>query len=206
MKSMINVEKLTVKKRGTTICSIKSLDVQPCQRIAILGPNGSGKSTFLRVLAGLEQEFHGKCTVNSPQIERVYVHQNPFLFRGSVVSNVTYGLRARKRTESSALDTAGSILRKLGIANLSNRDVCNLSGGEKRRVAIARAVILRPQLLLFDEPFAEIDDDGVSKIVGLLEELTESTVLIASPTPISDRIDAREFHLLNCVERNPSMD
>ncbi len=195
MTAMINVRNLTVEKRGATICSIDLLEVPPRQRIGIIGPNGCGKSTLLRVLAGLEKKFNGTCTVDVPQSERVYVHQNPYLFRGSVVSNVMYGLRIRRLNSTDASDRATKILQKLGIQHLADRDVQNLSGGEKRRVAIARAAILKPQLLLLDEPFAEIDDDGVSRIISLIDELTESTVLISSPTSLSNAKTESELHL-----------
>jgi len=181
---MIKVRDLKVRKQQKTICHMAELDVAVGERATIVGANGCGKSTLLRVLGGLETEFTGQCTVATPMRERCYVHQSPYLFRGSVLSNATYGLRARGFGKMEAVRLASEILDRLGLLALNNQSSLHLSGGERRRVAIARALVLKPRLLLLDEPFADLDRDGSLALVAELERLEQSSdcsILISSP-------------------------
>ncbi len=180
-KKMIRVENLHVEKNGRTICSVTKVDVSEGERVAIGGCNGSGKTTFLRVLSGLEADYHGQVHVDASSQERTYVHQSPYLFRGTVMFNVTYGLRPRGLHRAAREQAAHACLERLGIDHLSDRLVTHLSGGEIRRVAIARALVLRPRLLLLDEPFADMDDRGAADLLATFQELTDSTILVASP-------------------------
>lgn len=192
---MIELDELRVVKGGRTICHVSRLAIASGERVAILGPNGSGKTTLLRVLAGLETDYAGRCTIDALWRDRVYVHQSPYLFRGTVMFNATYGLRVRGVNRTEGRRRANELLERLGLSFLARQRVTNLSGGERRRVALARALILRPRLLLLDEPLADLDDDGVAAVSAALEELPESTVLVASPTILPSGLTSREFLL-----------
>ena len=154
---LIQIKDLKVVKNGRTICSVPEILVNEGQRLAFIGKNGSGKSTFLRVLAGFEKDCLGTCKISAPKKERVYVHQSPYLFRGTVLFNVKYGLRARRYSHRTSEKVARQWLEALGAQGLAGYRVHELSGGEKQRVALARAFSLEPRLLLLDEPLSELD-------------------------------------------------
>ena len=192
---MIDINGLRVIRNGRTICSVSELEIAPGERVAILGPNGSGKTTLLRVLSGLEANFAGRLSVNALRKDRVYVHQSPYLFRGTVLFNVTYGLRQRGTNRAERERMALQWLQRLGVGNLSRRRITHLSGGERRRVALAQAMILRPRLLLLDEPLAEMDEQGAAAVLAALDELNESTILVASPTAVLQGLTTRDYQL-----------
>ena len=174
---MIEVSQLRVERGGKTICAVDRLAVEPGGRLTVLGANGSGKTTLLRVMAGLTGDYSGTCRVATGRRELTYVHQHPLLFRGSVLTNVRYGQRPGGR---DALDW----LRLVGMEHLADRSTSNLSGGEIRRVALARALAVEPRLLLLDEPLAELDSQACETVCKLLRDLPQTTIIIASPTPL----------------------
>ena len=128
---MIEVKNLLVKKSVKTICTVSYFGVTAGQRVAVIGSNGSGKTTLLRVLAGLEKEFTGDfdCNVKSGRIG--FVHQNPFMFKGSVQSNIGYGLKNQSETRESQVNTAKKMLKLFRIEKLANVDANSISGGER---------------------------------------------------------------------------
>ena len=142
--------------------------------IAVIGPNGSGKSTLLRALAGLHRlsagriEIEGACIfdstaqINIPPEERQigYVPQGYALFPHlSARENVAFGLMGStsRLSKKDASDKAHGFLHDMGCARLSDRRVSHLSGGAKQRIALARALVTQPRMLLLDEPLAALD-------------------------------------------------
>ncbi len=195
MTAMIQLRELQVVKGGKTICHVPELDVEVGERVVVLGPNGSGKSTLLRVLANLESEYTGQCKVGVTDLRRVYIHQSPFLFRGTVLHNAMYGLSARRMARPERIARAEKWLERFKIADLAGRDCGNLSGGERRRVALARALAIEPELILLDEPLVELDNDGVEIVRGVLDELHSATIVISSPIALPNEMDARVYEL-----------
>lgn len=193
---MIEIRNLVVTKNALKICQCESLTIERGARFGIVGGNGSGKSTLLKVLGGIETDWTGELKIEVPQRERVYVHQHPYFFRGTVLDNVLYGLKARPITRKAALNRARAWIDKLGIARFCETKPQKLSGGEKRRVALARALVLEPQLLLLDEPLAELDETGVVQVRELLATLdADVTYLIASPREIPKGFIEADFSL-----------
>ena len=183
MAAAIDIKDISVAKGGVTVCQLSRLVVEVGERVTLLGKNGSGKSTLLRVMAGLEDNYSGRCTVAADMRRRALVLQKPYMFRGTVMSNVMYGLHARGRHGAEGERLALSWLRRFQIEPLASREARHLSGGETRRVALARALVLEPEIVLLDEPFADLDDDGADQVCAALEGL-ESTVIVASPTSV----------------------
>lgn len=131
---------------------------------AILGPSGSGKTTLLSVLGGLEKPSRGTVTLDgnplSPKIVRENisaVFQFPYLIKGTVEQNVSYGLRLHHVPKSECAARAHEALATVGLAGYEHRTVHELSGGEQQRVALARALVLKPRVLLLDEPLSSLD-------------------------------------------------
>lgn len=183
---MIEIRQLRVTKKSLHICHCETLSIESGARFGVIGGNGSGKSTLLKVLADLEKDWTGEVKIGAAVKDRVYVHQQPFFFRGTVLDNVLYGLRARPFSRKEALKKAQSWIEKMGMTRFEKSKPQTLSGGEKRRVALARALVLEPQLLLLDEPLAELDEAGIEQARELIQSLEKVTILVASPREIPE--------------------
>ena len=156
----------------------------------ISGANGCGKTTLLKILNGLLKVKSGNIyfknksaeTDNFKQIREnsVYVHQTPFLLTGTVYDNVAYGLKIRKKGRELINKTVMQTLNLVGLSGFETRKSSDLSDGEKKRVAIARALALCPEVLLLDEPTANIDRESVGKIYKTLKEINQNTTIILS--------------------------
>lgn len=148
----------------------------------LLGPSGKGKSTVLNIIAGLEEndkefpieiELDGKRIEKLPPAEREVgmVFQNGALFNHfNVVDNVAYGLISNGLKKKAARNMASEYLNFFGLSGFDKRKIQTLSGGEKQRVALARTLILKPKLVLLDEPFSALDADLRKKMATQLCE------------------------------------
>ncbi len=176
---------------GRTVLDIPALDIPARAVTAVVGANGAGKSTLLRLLAGLLAPDAGRLALHGTPLDArpatlaalrrrvTYVAAAPYLFHGSVRRNVAYGLRARGRRERDAVAAA---LDAVGAAALAERAARSLSSGETQRVALARALALAPEVLLLDEPTANVDRASVPDIEALLAGLPDTgcTVVLAT--------------------------
>ena len=192
---MIHLRNISVTKNAHIICQVKQLDVQAGQRLAILGGNGTGKSTLLRLLAGLETDYQGEFQCDVPPNDRSYVHQSPYLFRGTVLFNTMFGLRAKPHSDAIAKKVARHWLQTFGIEHLADCPVNQLSGGERQRVALSRSMALEPSLLLLDEPLSEMDSKGTEQFTTALEQLNGLTVLITSPTELPENLTNSSYNI-----------
>ena len=143
-----------------------SLTVQPGEFLTLLGPSGCGKTTTLRMVAGLEEPTSGRVFIDDEDVtdrppharDITMVFQSYALFPHlSVFENVAYGLRVLRRPAAEVRGRVGEALRLAGIGDLGDRQPAALSGGQQQRVALARALVLRPKVLLFDEPLSNLD-------------------------------------------------
>ena len=194
---MLQIRELNVVKADKLICHVDELDVVAGERLAVIGSNGSGKTTLLRVIGGLEAEFGGTCQVDVGRDERVYLHQSPYLFRGSVLFNASYGLAARGVGRRESHRRAHEWLEIFGVEHLVHRRCGRLSGGERRRVALARAFAVQPSLMLLDEPFAELDQQGVHLVSHALGLIPRTTVVISSPSALPPALSVRIYAMRN---------
>lgn len=180
MSTVFSIENLVVKKNGQPICTLDGASASATEVIGITGANGSGKSTLLRVLAGIETDFTGTVTLQPQDVQVGYLHQQPYLFRGTVLANVTYGIKHRT-ADSSEMQHADSLMSTLGISDLRDRTCNSLSGGEARRIALARTLVVNPQLVLLDEPFSDLDSAGIDSVCEALASFTKATIVIVQP-------------------------
>lgn len=143
-----------------------SFDVYDGEFLSILGPSGCGKTTLLRILIGLLSSDSGTILKDGKDITNLdasqrgmgIVFQNYALFENmSVLKNVEYALKIKKETRDGARQRALDILERLGLMEHANKKPGELSGGQQQRVAIARTLVLNPDIILFDEPMSALD-------------------------------------------------
>jgi ABC-type sulfate/molybdate transport systems ATPase subunit len=194
--TLVSTHNLTVSKRDTPILVAPDFEIHAGDRIGITGGNGSGKTTLLKVLARLETATNQQVRFHCSLRDITLVHQQPWLFRGSVLANVEYGLAVRHVARNSRRQQATDWLGQLGAQHLLERDVDGLSAGERRRVALARALAIQPRLLLLDEPLAEIDEAGVETIRRVLGQLETTAIVIASPVRLPDGMVERTIDVV----------
>jgi tungstate transport system ATP-binding protein len=175
------IENLTKVYGNRQVLGIGHLDIHPAEILAFVVPSGSGKSTLLRLLNFLEPPTAGSVVYKGerfgPQQDVslesrrtvTTVSQRPILLNRSVRANVEYGLRLRGQRDHHGEVRAA--LEKVGLAALEGQDARTLSGGEAQRVALARAMVIRPDVLLLDEPTANLDPYNVGVIEDAVRQL-----------------------------------
>ena len=179
---MYKINGLVKEYAGREVLNIPQLEIPGGQIVALVGPSGSGKSTLLRLLNFLEGPtrgelvFQGQRFGNSDEMplaqrRRVTtVFQRPTLLDRSVWDNVAYGLRLRGQRDGH--NTIHAALEAVGLERLASQRARTLSGGEAQRVALARAMVLRPDVLLLDEPTANLDPYNVGLIESIVRRLS----------------------------------
>ncbi|MBW2427017.1 MAG: ABC transporter ATP-binding protein [Deltaproteobacteria bacterium] len=153
---------------------VDSLRLHAGEVLVVLGPNGAGKSTLLRALAGLDDSVDPR-TIRSGTGPVTLVFQRPAAFAGSVAHNAAASLLGRGVPAQERVARARRALDRFGIAHLSDHDARTLSGGELRRLALARAFVLEPEVLLLDEPFDDLDAEGQRSLSLDLDRAIEET-------------------------------
>jgi ABC-type Fe3+/spermidine/putrescine transport system ATPase subunit len=169
-------------RRGSFALTADALDLNAREALVILGPNGSGKSTLMRTLAGLEQPVRGRvASVATGPVTMVF--QRPALLAGSVAHNVRVVFLGKKRSSAQIRDRVHDALERFQIDHLAEHRAATLSGGESRRLALARAFALRPAVLLLDEPFAGLDANGQAALsLDLRRAISDTGVAVAMVT------------------------
>jgi tungstate transport system ATP-binding protein len=164
---------------GKPILNLEALDIPEGAFLVVVGPNGAGKTTLLHILAFLLSPEEGRIAFRSfdlakdrlPLLHRrsvTLVMQQPYFFSGSVLENARYGLRVRGEPKEASLGRAREALDRVGLADLASQKARTLSGGEGKRLAVARAIAVEPKVLLLDEPTADVDEKNVSRIEDLV--------------------------------------
>jgi ABC-type Fe3+/spermidine/putrescine transport system ATPase subunit len=161
---------------------VERLSLNAGEALVILGPNGAGKSTLLRALAGLERSV-GKGAIRGAGGPVTLVFQRPAAFSGSVAQNVGAALLGKGVPAALRRQRIHAALSRFDIEHLTEHDARTLSGGEMRRLALARAFVLEPQVLLLDEPFDDLDAEGQRKLsLDVQRAIAETGVAVAMVT------------------------
>lgn len=185
--ALVNVEQLQVTFGEKTAVSAASFAIEPGETFSLIGESGCGKSTILRVLAGLQRQWHGNIQVLGDRLQPgmrftgalrrnvQMVFQDPWasLHPNHTLSR-TLGEPLQIHGETQIADKVAEALQQVGLtADAGKRYPHQLSGGQRQRVAIARALLLRPQLLLLDEPTSALDMSVQAEILNLLNRLKQ---------------------------------
>ena len=184
----------------TNILRNVDISLYPGKCILLSGNNGSGKTTLLKIIAGLEApsraeiELSGKShswksAIRSIRREIIYLHQQPYLLSGTVESNVSYGLRFTSLNRKQLRESVKEALEWAGLADVAKHQAKTLSGGVQQRVAFTRAWILKPKVLLLDEPMTNMDIESREQACDLLKRMKSegmSIVLTSHDTNIFD--------------------
>jgi len=154
------------KYRDLTVLDTLNMAIGKGEIVSLLGPSGCGKTTLLRAIAGLTDTSAGSIKLAGREITRVAAHrrnvgvvfQSYALFPHlTVAENIAFGLKARGAPRAEIPDRVAASLRMVRMTDLADRSITALSGGQQQRVAVARALVVEPELLLLDEPFSALD-------------------------------------------------
>jgi tungstate transport system ATP-binding protein len=193
----------------TNILRNVDISLYPGKCILLSGNNGSGKTTLLKIIAGLETpsraeiELSGKShswksAIRSIRKEIIYLHQQPYLLSGTVESNVSYGLRFTHLNRKQLRESVKEALEWAGLADVAKQQAKTLSGGVQQRVAFTRAWILKPKVLLLDEPMANMDIESRQQACDLLKRMKSegmSIVITSHDMNIFDGLIDSHFSL-----------
>ena len=171
MTPFLSIDGLGHSYHDHQVLSVDGLEVHEGEILTVVGPNGSGKSTLLRIINLLEEPTQGDITfwdgsrlseINRTRRKELsrqmaMIFQEPLLFKRTVRANIAYGLKIRRMEREEREKRVEEMLEKLGLKELAERDAMTLSGGEAQKVTLGRAMVLRPRLLLLDEPLASLD-------------------------------------------------
>jgi ABC-type sugar transport system ATPase subunit len=169
------LEGIRVTRGERLVLDVPALRIQGSHRTAIVGPNGSGKTTLIRAIAGLEPCGGGRVTLDGspvrPAEHLAYVFQEEVFLRRTVRANLELGLRLRGVDRATIRNRIEHAATLVGILHLLNRRADHMSGGEARRVSLARALSLQAPLMLLDEPLTGVDAKTYSRLLDDLRHL-----------------------------------
>jgi tungstate transport system ATP-binding protein len=190
--SFLELEALGKAYGGVDVLQGISINLSRGEILGIIGPTGSGKTTLLRLVNLLEAPSSGSIRLDGialndlPEKEKLsarrrmaMVFQKPVMFKGSVQENVSYGLKIRGKKDQKIVRSA---LEAVNLSGYQSRDASSLSGGEIQRVALARALVLQSEILLLDEPTANLDPKSAAAIDSIIQSLAGQSTLVILAT------------------------
>ena len=192
-----------------------SMSAEPGESVAITGASGSGKSTLLHLLGGLDEPDHGSISLYNQEVTKLkpaalarfrqsrvaFVFQFHYLINDlTAAENVAMPLLVRRQNWIKAMERSQSLLQSLGLADRADYPITHLSGGEQQRVAVARALITEPTLILADEPTGNLDTSIAEEVAKTLTNYTArhpAIAIIATHNPDFARTCDRILHLVD---------
>jgi putative spermidine/putrescine transport system ATP-binding protein len=201
----LDIARVSKQFGATVVLQELDLSVARSEFVSLLGPSGCGKTTLLRLIAGLQRPDRGQIRINGSDITHVAAHkrnvgvvfQNYALFPHlTVEQNVGFGLMAQRRPKSEVAAAVANALELVRMQEYAQRRISALSGGQQQRIAVARAIVVKPTLLLLDEPFSALDrklrETMQIELRHLLRELNITSIFVTHDQDealvMSDRI------------------
>lgn len=167
----LKLRQVVVRRRGKNVIGPLELDLGAQGVTIVVGPNGSGKTTLLRVMHGIERIDGGKVQwAQEDPAQHAFVFQSPVVLRRTVAQNLTYPLTLVNMPKMRATVAVADWLARIGLSDKADLSATRLSGGERQKLAIARALIRGPDVLFLDEPCASLDGHATREIEAILRE------------------------------------
>jgi len=194
MKGSVRFENVTKRFGAVEALKPLSLDIKPGTLVTLLGPSGCGKTTTLRLIAGLESATDGRILIGGEDVTHLsatyrkvsMVFQSYALFpHMSVIENVAYGLTVQRISKSDAHGRAEVALETVGLKGFGKRLPSELSGGQQQRVAVARAIVLEPEVLLLDEPLSNLDAKLRRHVREEIREIQQRRIIVMKNSEIA---------------------
>ncbi len=212
MTVKLDAKQLSMRFKDRVLFHIDHVSIGPNDAIYLKGDNGVGKTTLLKILAGLQKPTKGKVSNSQPwwrnvlstsaHRDVVYLHQTPYLFDTTVYHNVAYGIRFSAHNTKDKRSIVINALRMVGLETLADEHISVLSGGERQRVAMARAWILNPSILLMDEPSASLDQESIERLVVMAKDLLargSSLVITSHQANALTELCKKQWWLKDCT-------
>jgi len=204
MMSCLEARSVSKSYDGLMALDHVSLKANASRITSIVGVNGAGKTTLLKILAGLEEMNDGSILIDSNEIpvdalrsHSTMVFQKSIMIGGTVYDNVAYGLRVNGVQSQHIKEKVRGALDTVNLANFEKRKARKLSSGEQQRVAIARALVIEREILLIDEPTANLDPANTTIIEEAIKSAARSRILVLSThnLPQAKRLSHQVIHL-----------
>lgn len=207
---MLELRNIGVDYDGKPLLRGVNLAIERGERVSLVGPSGSGKSTLLRVIAGIERPSTGEVIIDGidvtstpPHLRRVgMVFQDNQLFPHLTVGdNVVYSLKVARRLDRA--EVVGEMLDLVDLAGFERRNVTSLSGGEQKRVAVARSLAANPTVLLLDEPLTGLDealhDRLLDDLISLFDRRGTTVIHVTHDITEARRLSSRVIEISQLV-------
>lgn len=175
----LSIKGLKKHYEGKSVLDINQLHISKGTFLGIIGPNGAGKSTLVKILSNIEDATSGEISYNGESFsnnllkDMTLVFQKPYLLRTTVYNNIAYPLQLRKLDQAEIDNRVISMMKTMEIMELKDQKAWTLSGGEAQKVALARALIFRPSLLILDEFTANIDPSSMVLLENTIKQFHE---------------------------------
>lgn len=179
---MVEITNLSLRRAGKTVLDDISLTIPMGQVTAIIGPNGAGKTTLMRAIHGIEKFRQGRIQNPVARRDQAFLFQQPIFLRRSVRRNLSLPLELQKIDRAEIAGRVAEIAETFGFQQHLNNSVHGLSGGERQKLALARAVLARPKMVFLDEPSANLDRPSTEVIEARIGQMAAAgcTVILAS--------------------------
>lgn len=179
----LSLHEVQVRRQGKRVIGPVDLTLAPEGPTMVVGPNGSGKTTLLRVMHGIERINAGRVAwAQDDPARHGFVFQTPIVLRRSVADNLAYPLRLSGTPKSEIATRVDHWLHRIGLERARTTPAPRLSGGERQKLAIARALIRAPEVLFLDEPCANLDGHATREIETLLQDIAHSGTQVIMAT------------------------
>lgn len=211
MAPVLKLHKVSKKYGEREVLNLEELTIPSRKITGIIGPNGSGKTTLIRIMGLLLPSDGGQVEILGEKVnwnknlilklrrQMSMVTQTAYMFEGSVYYNVAYGLKARKVRDRKIRKVVTETLEMVGMQGFIKADARTLSGGERQKVAIARAIALNPQILFLDEPTSSIDTTSgleIEKYIRHINQEYKTTIILVTHNLFQARRIADEVYCL----------